>query len=82
MIRIIRARSPGSYSRPHVFYNGRWVRWVGFAALPIGRRWLGLAIETPTGKPGAVRSYYKHGSKSGHSYRVCYDPMTGRLLDE
>jgi len=83
-IRIVWARRPGLYLRGYIFYKNHWVKWVGFAILPIGKRrpWFGLALEIPTKqRPEAGIIYSKHDAKSVHSYQVCYDPMTREPLD-
>lgn len=80
MIRIVKSRRPGKYKRRHVFINGRWVKWVGFAALPIGQRsWVGLAIETQSTPPQG-QTFYKHDK--GHRYKLGYNPETREPLDE
>lgn len=85
-IRRITSRKPGIYYKRRIVYKGRWVKWVGFAALPIHRRprrWVGLAIETQTTPPqGKVTDYKRHELDSGHRYPMGYDPITREPLDE
>ena len=85
MIRVIRSRRPGLYIRRRIIYRRRWVKWVGLAALPIGeypRRWVGLALEIPTRKPKPSPRAYRRHDRDGHRYRISYDPINGKALDD
>jgi hypothetical protein len=77
-IRIVRARQPGLYIRGRILYKGRWVNWKGIALIPFGppgRRWVGLAVETPTSAPAKRSGRYKrHDLQTGGIATVQYNP--------
>lgn len=79
MIRLINTWKAGPYKRK-VFINRRWVKWVGFAALPIAGRWYGLALQIRTKPPQGKR--YKIQYQDGASYPISYNPETRKPTDE
>jgi len=83
MIRIVKARKPGLYIRRRIYTNRRWVHWVGFTALPIGkrwRRWVGLALQIPAKPPQEGKRYTLHDC-TGQKHRISYDPTRRNDLE-